>query len=101
MRADPPDPKAGTLYEPHGAREWDRFLSTLCANCKQGHEDYSDNLCDILLHAESYEREDDDYPKEWQHNRADLPTCTAYQDRNAPDIDPRCDSTPDMFGTKA
>jgi hypothetical protein len=83
-------------YRPSNGTEGDMFMAEWCGNCASA--DYEGDGCVIQLRALMHKIDDPDYPAEWSLTDGGCPQCTAFcKDQPA---EPRCDKTPDMFGSE-
>ena len=63
------------LYRPANGTEGSFFEASFCDRCKS---DVNQD-CEIHLNAMLYEKEDEEYPKEWRYQNG-KPTCTAFEE---------------------
>lgn len=72
-------PYAGQKWRPSNGCEGDFFMCNVCASCSRGPA----SGCDLALAALVHDITADDYPSEWQIGHDGLPTCTAWEPRDA------------------
>jgi hypothetical protein len=93
----------GTKYRPSNGTEGEFFMSLHCARCQRDaayRRDEGDS-CPIVAWVMAVDVDDPKYPAEWQYGPDRQPTCTAFTLDAPPDVQPRCDKTPDLFGGEA
>mgnify|MGYP003394492834 CR=1 FL=1 len=95
--------KAGAPYRPHSGTEGASFQNDWCSHCVrdaafQADPDFGQG-CEIIASTFAFDITDPRYPKEWVHDHAGRPCCTAFT--TDPDRPLRCDKTIDMFETAA
>lgn len=75
--------RTGETYRPSNGTEGMYFTSRFCDRC--AHEKWShtqqngDKQCDILSRSMMCDLKDENYPKEWQYDKEDKPTCTMFK----------------------
>jgi hypothetical protein len=80
---------AGKPYRPSNGTEGMIFDDAYCSNCKRDaawrEDENSADPCPLLSNSFAYNIGDPDYPTEWQYGPDGQPTCTAFEDKDAPD----------------
>lgn len=84
---------AGKPYRPCNATEGECFQAKFCNRCQLN----EDRDCAILGATMAYNVDEPRYPKEWTHDVAGMPLCTAFVDEREELTRPRCSQTLDMF----
>lgn len=73
----------GKPYRPSNGTSGMMFEEKFCQNCiheKFMHtQKHGDKQCDIFNRAFLHDLKDKEYPKEWQYDKDDKPTCTAWK----------------------
>jgi hypothetical protein len=82
-------------YRPSNGTEGIGFQERYCFRCKNDDEEKG-KLCDILTRTYAFDVDDPRYPEEWTYKDG-KPVCTAFQDVDTPEIEPRCKHTLEMF----
>lgn len=67
---------AGKPYCPSNGTEGAMFLEYFCEKCKYYGDDEPE--CDILSKTFIYDKDNEQYPKEWIYDEEGNPTCTKY-----------------------
>ena len=69
---------ANSPFQPSNGTEGDIFFAAYCNHCKRSGTDANPAHCEIVMRSMSLDVGDQGYPKEWVHNAAGEPTCTAF-----------------------
>lgn len=74
---------AGKPYRPSNGSEGDLFQGLWCAGCQRDaafrNDPDNNDGCAIVANTMAYDREDSEYPREWQYSSRGQPICTAFQ----------------------
>ena len=69
-------------YQPSNGSEGECFILDHCYQCIHGKYEHTgeieDKPCDILTRSYFLDVKDKDYPIEWQYDKDNKPTCTAF-----------------------
>jgi hypothetical protein len=82
-------------YRPSNGSEGMDFMSRFCDVCKKDNPDKM-ILCPIIAATFAFNVDDPMYPKEWIYDEG-KPICTAFEDENKEQIEPRCKHTLELF----
>lgn len=70
----------GKSYRPSNGTEGIYFESEFCMNCINCHPNPEEKpQCEIMMNAFMHSQNEPEYPKEWQYDENDEPTCTAFK----------------------
>ena len=64
---------AGKSYRPSNGTEGDLFMAEFCDRCSKC------KGCEIIGAAMLFEKDHEEYPKEWVYDAEGCPTCTAFE----------------------
>jgi hypothetical protein len=87
--ADVMKDRVGKPYRPSNGTEGMFFDDAYCSHCKRDakwrEDENSADPCPLLSNAFAYDIDELGYPAEWQYGADGQPTCTAFEDKNAPE----------------
>lgn len=87
------------LYQPSNGSEGEWFHSRWCYKCaKFPHSMTAQKQCMIVCRTQIYKTEDKEYPREWRYVN-DVPTCTAFKDRDEFNAERRAKRKPKLIAT--
>ena len=70
-------------YRPSNGTEGSHFMESFCFRCKRDAKfqvtQAAEDGCPIVRDTLTYDLDDENYPKEWQHDEDEQPICTAFE----------------------
>lgn len=80
-------------WRPSNGTEGELFFNCWCDDCERS----GCRTCEIIGRTMFHEKDDPEYPIEWQYSPNGHPCCTAYVPIGEPIPEPRCEHTVDLF----
>ena len=71
---------SGQKYRPSNQTEGDSFMERWCNRCI--HDEFNpdnEGCCEILTRTMFYDKNDPEYPEQWQYGKDGQPKCTAFE----------------------